>query len=254
VPVKFCAITDVGQRRESNEDSLKANAEENLFIVADGMGGHIAGEVASKVAVDSVNEFIERTSRDRDVTWPFEFDERLTMEGNRLKTAIKLANRRVVDKIRKEEKLRGMGTTIVCLLVSGKKAYVGHVGDSRAYLLRDGELIQLTSDHSWVNEQARKGTLEPDQVRTHPFRNVITRALGGKDQVAVDLRELEAQDKDIFLLCSDGLTTMLDDPTILETINRTRDDLDTCGSELIALANAQGGDDNITVIVVENRD
>ncbi|MFN7973461.1 MAG: Stp1/IreP family PP2C-type Ser/Thr phosphatase [Acidobacteriota bacterium] len=235
---------------DSNEDSFKANPED-AFVVADGMGGHAAGEIASRIAVDTVNEFIELTSRDKDITWPFEFDENITMEGNRLKTAIRLANRKVIGAIQKREDLRGMGTTIVSLWVNGKRAYVGHVGDSRAYLVRESALSQLTSDHSWVNEQQRKGTLSREQARTHPFRNVVTRALGGKEKVEVDLLELEAKRGDLFLLCSDGLSSLVDDKAILEILMAKRADLEEACNSLIQKANSQGGDDNSTVILVE---
>jgi protein phosphatase len=147
-----------------------------------------------------------------------------------------------------------MGTTIVSLWVIQKRAFVGHVGDSRAYLVRETQLSQLTNDHSWVNEQQRKGTLSREQARTHPFRNVVTRALGGKEKVEVDLLELELKHGDLFLLCSDGLSSLVDDKTILETLVASRETLDeTCG-KLVSQANAHGGDDNATVILVEFRD
>lgn len=251
MPIRWSACTDVGLKRETNEDSYKANPSEALFVVADGMGGHAAGEIASRIAVDTVNEFIELTSRDKDITWPFEFDENITMEGNRLKTAIRLANRKVIGAIQKREDLRGMGTTIVSLWVNGKRAYVGHVGDSRAYLVRENQMSQLTNDHSWVNEQQRKGTLSREQARTHPFRNVVTRALGGKEKVEVDLLEIELKPQDLFLLCSDGLSSLVDDKTILETLLASRTDLDAATKNLVAQANGHGGDDNSTVILVE---
>lgn len=251
MPLNWSALTDVGLKRESNEDSFNANGKESLFVVADGMGGHAAGEIASRIAVDTVNEFVELTSRDKDITWPFEFDENITMEGNRLKTAIRLANRKVIGAIQKREDLRGMGTTIVSLWFHGRRAYVGHVGDSRAYLVRDNQLSQLTSDHSWVNEQQRKGTLSREQARTHPFRNVVTRALGGKEKVEVDLLEMEAKDHDLFVLCSDGISSMVEDKVILETVLASRADLEQACRKLIEQALGHGGDDNATVILVE---
>ncbi len=173
------------------------------------------------------------------------------MEGNRLKTAIRLANRKVIGAIQKREDLRGMGTTIVSLWVNGKRAYVGHVGDSRAYLVRENQMSQLTNDHSWVNEQQRKGTLSREQARTHPFRNVVTRALGGKEKVEVDLLEIELKPQDLFLLCSDGLSSLVDDKTILETLLASRTDLELACKNLVGQANCHGGDDNSTVILVE---
>src|SRR3990170_3843646 len=151
--ITFQAVTDVGRKRKGNEDSLFVNAEQNLFVVADGMGGHAAGEVASRIAVDAINEFVCLTGGDEEITWPFGLDENISYDGNRLKTAIRFANKKVLDATRERSDYEGMATTVAAVLVDGASANLGHVGDRRVYLVRNGRVDQLTSDHSWVNEQ-----------------------------------------------------------------------------------------------------
>jgi serine/threonine protein phosphatase PrpC len=247
----YKAISDVGRKRSANEDSYFADPELNLFVVADGMGGHAAGEVASKIAVESIQEFIRFTNNDNDITWPYEFDESLSMSGNRLKTAIQSAHSKVLEATSQKKEFQGMATTVVSILVSDKKAQVAHVGDSRAYLVREDKLIQLTSDHSWVNEQLRTGAITSQQARNHPYRNIVTRALGGPNPVDVDVSEEPLQENDIILLCSDGLNTMITDEEILNIINRNKDDLERACQELIDTANQNGGEDNVTAILVK---
>src|SRR5262249_8821903 len=202
------AVSDVGRKRKGNEDSLFVNPEQNLFVVADGMGGHAAGEVASKVAVDSINEFVCLTGGDEEITWPFGLDENISYDGNRLKTAVRYANRKVLEAMKEKTEYEGMATTVAAVLVDAETANLAHVGDSRIYLFREGLLTQLTSDHSWVNEQLQSGIISADQARTHPLRNVVTRALGGKPDLQVDMQFQKMKAGDILLLCSDGLTTM----------------------------------------------
>jgi PPM family protein phosphatase len=249
--ITYKAISDVGRKRTANEDTYTADGDLNLFIVADGMGGHAAGEVASKVAVESIQDFIRYTSNDKEITWPYEFDESLTMAGNRLKSAIQIAHAKVLEVTAQKKEFQGMATTVVSLLMDDAKAQVAHVGDSRAYLIREDKLIQLTSDHSWVNEQLRTGAITSQQARNHPYRNIVTRALGGPNPVDVDVSEEPMQDGDIILLCSDGLNTMLSDEQILETVRDNRDDLDKACQALISLANENGGEDNVTAILVK---
>jgi serine/threonine protein phosphatase PrpC len=249
--ISYKAISDVGRKRTANEDTYTADGDLNLFIVADGMGGHAAGEVASKVAVDSIQDFIRYTSNDKEITWPYEFDESLSMAGNRLKSAIQLAHAKVLEVTTQKKEFQGMATTVVSLMVEDAKAQVAHVGDSRAYLIRGDSLIQLTSDHSWVNEQLRTGAITSQQARNHPYRNIVTRALGGPNPVDVDVSEEPMEDGDIVLLCSDGLNTMLSDDQILQTIRNNKDDLDKACQELITLANQNGGEDNVTAILVK---
>jgi protein phosphatase len=176
-------VSDVGRKREANEDCFATVPEDSLFVVADGMGGHAAGEVASRLAVTAIADFIASTRRDAEVTWPYDYDVTMSVEGNRLKTAIRLANQKILDTISHKKELEGMGTTLVSTLIADGRACVGHVGDSRAYLIRNGVISQLTSDHSWVNEQVKLGFLTRSDAGRHPFRNVVTRALGSKEDV-----------------------------------------------------------------------
>jgi serine/threonine protein phosphatase PrpC len=244
------AATDVGRRRKGNEDSHLANPEQQLFVVADGMGGHAAGEVASSIAVEAINEFVCLTSGDKDITWPFDYDASLSHTGNRLKTAIRHANQRVVDATQERADYEGMATTVVAVLAEENAANVAHVGDSRVYQLRGDKLAQLTSDHSWVNEQILSGVISADQARTHPLRNVVTRALGGKADLAVDVCSFKPQAADVLLLCTDGLTTMLTDEEIKATLLSCLPDLERAAGGLVNAANEHGGEDNITVMLI----
>ena len=244
------AITDVGRKRKGNEDSLFVNLDQHLFVVADGMGGHAAGEIASKVAVEAINEFVELTSGDDEITWPFGLDENISYDGNRLKTAIRFANRKVLEATRERTEYEGMATTVAAVLVDGSSANLGHVGDSRVYLVRGGRIDQLTSDHSWVNEQIQSGVISADQARSHPLRNVVTRALGGKPDLQVDMQAHKIESGDILLLCSDGLTTMITDDDILRLITESGTDVEKAARGLVAAANARGGEDNITVLLL----
>ncbi|MBI3448098.1 MAG: Stp1/IreP family PP2C-type Ser/Thr phosphatase [Acidobacteria bacterium] len=243
-------LSDVGRKREHNEDSFAVIPEDNLFLVADGMGGHAAGEVASRIAVNAIADFIASTRKDAEITWPYEYDTNLSVASNRLKTAIRLANQRILDTIAERRDLEGMGTTLVSVLLSDGMACVGHVGDSRSYLVRGGELSQVTGDHSWVNEQVKLGFLTKEDAVRHPFRNVVTRALGSKEDVQVDISEKPLQKDDTILLCSDGLNTMVDDRTILDLVQRSSGDVETAARNLIAKANEGGGEDNVTVILM----
>jgi protein phosphatase len=250
--IAYAARTDVGRKRQGNEDSVLVNAEQDLFVVADGMGGHAAGEVASRVAVDSINEFVTLTGGDDEITWPFGLDDSISYDGNRLKTAIRYANRKVLEAMKEQAEYEGMATTVAAVLVeAGTTANLAHVGDSRIYLHRDGEFKQLTADHSWVNEQIQSGVISADQARSHPLRNVVTRALGGKPDLQVDLQSLEMQPGDVLLLCSDGLTTMIPDEDIDKTVGNGGDDLDKLAQELVDEANERGGEDNITVLLIQ---
>lgn len=252
MPLQHAGRTDVGRKREHNEDSFRVNESHGLFTIADGMGGHAAGEVASRIAVDVINEFIEISGNDSDITWPFEYDDGVSLEENRIFTAIKLANMKIFEVIRERKELEGMGTTLVIMLVQGNKAYIGHVGDSRAYLFRGDAISQITSDHSWVNEQMKLGVLTRAEAASHPFRNVVTRALGGRDIIKADVTCQELEPGDTVLLCSDGLNSMLDDEKIRQAVIGHRDDLEAACAALIDAANSAGGDDNITVVLARH--
>lgn len=238
----------VGMKRNHNEDNYLLLPEEQLFCVADGMGGHSSGEIASKIAVDELAEFFKMTSADGDATWPYKMDKSLNYDENRLSTAIKLANMRIFERAANDAKYRGMGTTIVTVFFNKNQLYVGHVGDSRVYHFRAGVLKQLTEDHSLLNDYLKAKKLTPEEIEAFPHKNVIVRALGMKDTVQVDVSRLEPQDGDLVLLCSDGLSGMVTDKTIQETLSQV-DNLEHACSTLIDLANANGGNDNVTCIL-----
>jgi serine/threonine protein phosphatase PrpC len=248
--VKAYGLTHVGRQRQHNEDSFLVADEAKLFLVADGMGGHAAGEIASRIAVDSISEFIVHTKED-DGTWPHAYDEQYKRSTNRLMAAVRLANTRVLEAMRKDARLRGMGTTVVACLADEDTMSVAHVGDSRAYLVRDGRLSRLTNDHSWVFEQVQAGMLTEEEAEKHPLRNVITRALGGALSVSPDASEVASKSGDVYLLCSDGLTGMLPEEEILRVVNDNIDDLERACQELIDRANEHGGLDNVTAILVK---
>jgi PPM family protein phosphatase len=248
----WAVTTDKGLRRTSNEDSHCERPEIGLFVVADGMGGHVAGEVASREAVDAIQAFIEDTaSADKNRTWPFPFEPSLTLEANRLKAAFKLANRKIASAIADSSDLRGMATTASALLAGQKTACVAHVGDSRVYVLHNGQLEQLTHDHSWVEEQVRAGTMSPSAARQHPWRNVVTRALSGGEDPEVDVTELQPAPGDRYLLCSDGLFAVVADPQIAEILGHSKMSLQEISTALINAANEGGGPDNITAVVLQ---
>jgi PPM family protein phosphatase len=249
--ISFKALSDVGKKRKGNEDALYVNPEQKLFVVADGMGGHAAGEIASKVAVDAINEFVCLTGGDEEITWPFGLDENISYDGNRLKTAIRHANRKVLEATKEKTEYEGMATTVAAVLVDGDVANIGHVGDSRIYLLTADEFTQLTSDHSWVNEQIQSGVISPDQARSHPLRNVVTRALGGRTDLAVDMQTRKMNEGDLLLLCSDGLTTMVPDEEIEQVLRDAKGDVEKGVEALVGAANEHGGEDNITVVLVK---
>jgi serine/threonine protein phosphatase PrpC len=249
--VTYQALTDVGRKRKGNEDSLFVNPEQKLFVVADGMGGHAAGEIASRIAVDSINEFVCLTGGDEEITWPFGLDETISYDGNRLKTAVRFANKKVLEATKEKSEYEGMATTVCAVLVDDQVANLAHVGDSRVYLFREGQLSQLTSDHSWVNEQIQSGVISAEQARTHPLRNVVTRALGGKADLQVDMQTHDFQTGDVLLLCSDGLTTMIPDDEIARVMREGSGDIEATAQELVDAANAKGGEDNIPVVLLQ---
>jgi PPM family protein phosphatase len=237
-------VTDVGRRREKNEDAFLVEPDLGLYAVADGMGGHAAGEIASKLAVEALEETLRGAGWNSSST---DANEAL----QHLEGAVHEANRRICDSIHLHEEHRGMGTTLVALLAVGDKAVLAHVGDSRAYLVRGGDLVRLTSDHSWVNEQVKLGFLSDEDAQRHPMRNIVTRALGSRPDVAMDRTVEDMRPGDVFVLCSDGLNTMLSDAEIRSLVERHRGEPGTACRALVAAANARGGDDNVTVIVVE---
>jgi protein phosphatase len=242
--------TDVGRKRKLNEDSFLVDPETNLYTVCDGMGGHNAGEVASRMAVETIAAFIEKSHREKEITWPYGLDVNLSFDGNRLKTAIKLANRKVFKAADNREDYTGMGTTAVAALVSGSVLTVGSAGDSRCYLVRSGKLSQLTRDDSWVSAAWAEGILNAQEIEKHPLRNVITKAVGAKDTIELDIVEHHFQHGDVALLCSDGLHSMLGDDQILQTLTPLPETLQEAAQKLIDAANAAGGKDNVSVVLL----
>jgi protein phosphatase len=226
----YAVASDTGRRRRRNEDNYVVAPP--LFAVADGMGGAQAGEVASRLAASALE------GGDSDGLQGLESVDALIQE----------ANRRIYDRASTDPSASGMGTTMTVALVEGMTVAIGHVGDSRAYLVRDERMEQLTEDHSLVNELQKSGKLSAEEAQAHPQRSVITRAVGTDPDVDVDGFTIEAEEGDVFLICSDGLTDMVEDEEILELVHRNRDDLDKAVESLVAAANRGGGEDNITAV------
>ncbi|MFH2007415.1 MAG: Stp1/IreP family PP2C-type Ser/Thr phosphatase [bacterium] len=248
--VRFSGETDVGRKRDHNEDYFFLPDEEMIGIVADGMGGHACGEVASEMAVETVIKYFRDTSDDPEVTWPFKVGHGRHNE-NRMATSVMLANQLIYEGGQNVEGQKGMGTTIVVILFDDDYAMLAHVGDSRIYRLRerDREIVQLTEDHAFVTDYARmKGISIQEAAETVHQSNVVSRALGMKDKVKVDVQRVAPGLGDIFLLCTDGLTDMVTDEEILE-ITLAQPNLDRACDDLIEAANRAGGKDNITVIL-----
>lgn len=243
--------SDVGLQREHNEDSFVVLKEYDLYVVADGMGGHRAGDVASKLATDTISEFFKSTAND-DVTWPFHFDTNLSEEENRLLTGIRVANRQIFERSTRSREYHGMGTTVVGAMFSPRKRrmYIGHVGDSRCYRVRSGAIQLLTRDHSLINDYLLAMPDLTDEQRSELPKNVITRALGMQDQVVVDLQHDDPVPNDVYVLCSDGLSGMIPDEEIMKIVTSSPDIREGC-KRLIARANESGGEDNITAVLIK---
>lgn len=241
--------SDVGLQREHNEDSFCLLDQHGLYIVADGMGGHRAGDVASRMATETIAAFFNTTARE-DATWPFHYDPTLSAEENRLVTGIKVANKSIYEASTRNREHHGMGTTIVGMLFApdARRIYVGHVGDSRCYRIRDGKIKQLTQDHSLLNDYLRAMPDLTEEQKEELPRNVITRALGMTETVQVDVCQDEPRLGDIYVLCSDGLSGMISDDEILEVVTHAPSPAEAA-EQLIALANQHGGEDNVTAVV-----
>jgi len=250
--LRVAGLTDVGREREHNEDSFGLMPQYNLFVVADGMGGHRAGDVASQMAVKAIDEFFTVTEKE-DITWPFHFDPNQPFAVNRLITAVQVANHKIYQESIASDEHQGMGTTVVGvhLVEDHRTCHIAHVGDSRCYLERGGVFELLTMDHSLINDYLRAAPdLSEEQLAELPT-NVITRALGMQENVLVDVQSLEPQLGDLYIICSDGLNGMLTDEEIHGIISGHRDDLAEMAAALIEQANAHGGEDNCTVILIE---
>lgn len=239
--MKSCCVTDVGQKRTMNQDFVYASEEPignlpNLFVVADGMGGHKAGDFASRYTVEVILKSV-RTNREKN---PIKI----------IRMAIETANAKVLQKAKADENLSGMGTTVVAATVVNHYIYVANVGDSRLYLIRD-KIRQITKDHSLVEEMVRIGEINREQARNHPDKNIITRAVGVRNRVSIDFFDMKLEKEDIILMCSDGLSNMIEDGEIEKIIKDGRDDLPEIALELVERANRNGGKDNIAVVLIE---
>ena len=252
-------LTHVGMKRSHNEDCLRIYRDEHLFIVADGMGGHASGEVASEMSVETLAAFYRASSLDEELTWPYKLDYTQTYEENRIRVGVQLSNKRIYQSSVYDTKLKGMGTTIVAVAFYGDACSVGHVGDSRVYLFRDQKIIQITEDHSLLNDyiKMRPGGMTAEEIDAFPHKNVIVRALGMKENVQVDVITQTVQEGDLFLLCSDGLSGMITDEEMQTMLNNKSSlggvaqiDLDALCDELIEVANSNGGNDNITAVII----
>lgn len=238
--MKIYSLTDVGAKRDMNQDYYFSSSDavgslSNLFIVADGMGGHNAGEFASKFAVETMVDFIRNSSQ--------------AQPGAVLSDAIGFANNSLQEYACKHSEMHGMGTTVVAATLKGKHLHTANVGDSRLYLIGN-EIVQVTKDHSLVQEMVRMGEMDEENARNHPDKNIITRAVGVNKEVQVDLFETDVADGQRILLCSDGLTNMLEDNDLLSVLN-AKGRLNEKAEHLIKIANERGGKDNITVIIIE---
>ena len=242
--------TDVGRRRSLNEDAIFVG--DRLLVVCDGMGGHKAGEVASQLALDVISAFVSRSAEDAEITWPYGFQPRASFEGNRLRTGIKLANRAVFRKASSADDYTGMGTTVAAIIVSPHRPQFtyANLGDSRIYLIREGVILQLTRDDSWANLSWEASDL--DDTARASMKHVLTKAVGAREDVDFEVTDRELSDGDVLLLCSDGLTNMVPDRRILGIVSAHGADLAGACDELVAEANAQGGRDNISVILVRH--
>lgn len=237
--ISVWSLTDKGLKRESNQDSFIVDQDLGLYIVADGMGGHSGGEIASSLAVESMKTFIQKERA--------QSDDAKSLLGQ----AYRFANESIQARAKQEPRLNGMGTTMVTSLVLGNKVFIGNVGDSRAYLYRRGNLWQLTEDHSLMNEQLRAGLISEAQIESYQGKNVITRSVGYENEVQVDILERELQPGDHILMCSDGLCGLVEDQVIEDILKKNIGDKAIQACVKKALEN--GGDDNVTVLLLEVR-
>jgi PPM family protein phosphatase len=246
------ALSDTGLVRKGNEDRFICNQELSLYAVADGMGGHSAGEVASRLAVETVEGFISRSHEEADFSWPYGVDQQLTLGGNRLRTAIHLANRRVFRAAESNDDYAGMGTTLTGMLVTDGRVAYGHVGDSRLYALTADGFCQVTRDDTWVATiLANDPSMTPADVARHPMRHVLTNVLGAREQVEAQVGEFSLVPGALFLLCSDGLYGMVKEGAV-EAVLRAGGALEDMGRALIRAALDGGGHDNVTAVLVRD--
>ncbi len=243
-------FSDVGKRRNRNEDSYLCNDNAGLYLIADGMGGHASGETASRLAVNCIEEFVIHSRSDVN-TWPVKAQEGLTPEQNRLYEGTVLANLRILQTAEQLPETHGMGTTLTGFLIEKDHLAIAHVGDSRLYRIRAGKLDQMTQDHTYVGRLVQEGRLTSEEAKKHKQRHILTNALGIQEDIKIDISRTQITKGDLFLICSDGLYDMLDDRQILEKCHVSRDkSLYKIGLSLVLEANLAGGLDNITVVLL----
>jgi len=246
-------VTDLGRVRSNNEDSFRIVEPLNLFILSDGMGGEAHGEIASSLAVDTIEKVCSSPKADSEVALPAAPTENWSGQAGLLQDAVFQANFNIYSSSQEHPEQRGMGATLTAGWIHGNKLSLAHVGDSRAYLLRAGNLQQLTNDHSLVAEQVRRGIITPQQAEESEMQSVLLRALGAHPEVDVDVDEFDLFPRDVLLLCSDGLTRMVTEPEIAGTL-QAETDPEKAAQKLVDLANERGGLDNVTVIVARLQD
>ena len=245
------AATDVGLARQVNEDAYAVFPEDRVWVLADGMGGHVGGRVASRIAADAVADFMVRWRREPSFVWPFEIMESRSHDENCIANAVRVANVRVYNRSETDESCTGMGTTVVAMTYSDDAGFViGHVGDSRCYRLRGDELTLLTRDHSLVNHLMQFYHLTEQQARAKAGKNVIVRAVGLEDDVEPELTVDLPEPNDLYMACSDGLSEMVEDWILQNILIGQQDNLEDCAQALIRAANQNGGNDNISVVLV----
>lgn len=247
--VEYAGVTDVGCKRTKNEDSLITDEKLNLFMVADGMGGHSAGEFASRMAVQTVLEIIQELTDDPDATLQNTTSIRPGDFKAYLRYAITQASQKIYEKATEDSSMQGMGTTAVVCLFRKNRVFIANVGDSRGYRIRNKKIEQVTEDHSLVAEQIRAGILRPSEAKEHRLKNIITRSVGFQEIVDVDCEAKSAKVGDIYLLCSDGLYNMMEDDEILGVVSQQP--LQDAAAHLIDIAKTRGGDDNITLVLAK---
>jgi serine/threonine protein phosphatase PrpC len=243
--------SDIGRKRQRNEDSFAMIRDIHLYVVADGMGGHNAGDVASATAVKAIQDYMIRTHQERELSWPFGIDPKYSFDGNRLRTALKLANHKVWQHADSNQEYTGMGTTVVATIVREDSAVVASVGDSRVYLVRDNQLRLLTRDDVWLNESWVRKAFTDDQLQKLPLKNVLSKAIGSKEDLDIPIQEIQLQDRDLLLMCSDGLHGLVSSEELLSTALQHQGNLEQLCNSLIGLANEAGGKDNITIIALK---
>jgi PPM family protein phosphatase len=249
IEILHSAKSDVGLRRHHNEDRFCANHDLGLYVVCDGMGGENAGEVASTLAVDTIQAYMADAARHSELQFIGPYDGTVSHMTNRLASAIRLANQTIHQESWVRPSYAGMGTTVVAAYLSSEALSIAHVGDSRLYLVRGDTIHALTVDHSWVAEQVLKGLLTEEEAEYSPRKNIVTRALGVESTVEVELGEVAVMSGDVLLLCTDGLTRGVRAPEILQAL-RDEGNVESMANRLVELANEAGGDDNTTVLVV----